>query len=479
MSSIDWKQIAEWDKKYNVHAFSTAAEYGTTFIERTEGNYLIKPDGTRLLDFYNQLYCVNAGQNVPEIQAGIKDALDRYGFVWDIYTTDYKAEVSKLLIEDILKDSGWAAKVRYALGGGDAVETALLIARLYTGKPLIAGREHGYHGVSAGAVQLTRMVPSRSFASYESEEAPIKTVPGSVFQNTFVCPAPFCYRCSLGHKYPACKCARADGLLPCVAQTEELIRSHNVASVAAIITEPAYGAGTIMPPPEYLPQIEDMKNRLGILWIVDEVLMGFGRLGAWFGHQADCVTTRPVKPDMMTLAKGITSSALPLGAVVVSKEIADFMDSIRWNHVCTFAGHPVCMAAAKYNLEYLIKNDIPAKSKEAGVYFRAGLEDLASKHSTIGFIGGAGMFWQVEIVKDKDTREAFVPEDRFTTFSGDLSKWPIHLISDAAAEKGVLVGGFVPNTLRMGGACNTTKEELDKVLDALDYAFTHLEKTLL
>ena len=110
----------------NGDVYKRQAEYGTTFIERTEGNYLIKPDGTRLLDFYNQLYCVNAGQNVPEIQAGIKDALDRYGFVWDIYTTDYKAEVSKLLIEDILKDSGWAAKVRYALGGGDAVETCLL-----------------------------------------------------------------------------------------------------------------------------------------------------------------------------------------------------------------------------------------------------------------------------------------------------------------------------------------------------------------
>lgn len=477
MASIDWKQIAEWDKKYNVHAFSSADEYGTIFVESTKGNDLIQPDGTHLLDFYNQLYCVNAGQNVPEIQEGIREALNRYGFVWDIYTTDYKAEVSKILIEDLLKDSGWAAKVRYALGGGDAVETALLIARLYSGRPLVATREHGYHGVSAGAAQLTRMVPSRSFASYADKE--IKPVPGSSFQNTFVCPAPFCYRCSLGHKYPECKCARLDGVLPCVAQTEEIIKSHNVANVAAIITEPAFGAGTIMPPPEYLPQIEDMKNRLGIVWIVDEVLMGFGRLGEWFGHQADAVATRPVKPDMMTVAKGLTSSALPLGAVVVNKDIADFMDSIRWNHVCTFSGHPVCMAAAKHNLQYMMKNDIPGQAKEIGKYFRKGLAELEKKHRTIGMIAGAGMFWQLEIVKDRDTREPFVPEDRFTTFSGDLSKWPNHLISEAAAKKGVLIGGFVPNTLRMGGACNTTREEIDKVVDALDYAFTYMEKTLL
>ncbi len=476
MTKIDWKQIAEWDKKYNVHAFATDAEYGTTFVDTMEGNYLYTPDGTKLLDFYNQLYCVNIGQKVPEVQEGIKEALDRYGFVWDVYTTNYKAEVSKILIEDILKDSGWAAKVRYALGGGDAVETALLIARLMTGKPLVATREHGYHGVSAGAGQLTSLVPSRSFASYP--EQGIRPVAGSTFQNTFICPTPFCYRCSLGHSYPECKCVYADGTLPCVKQTEELIVAHNVANVAALVTEPANGAGTIMPPKEYLPQIEAMKNRLGILWIVDEVLMGFGRLGEWFGHQA--MATTPVKPDMITIAKGLTSSALPLGAVVVSKEVADFMDSIRWNHVCTFAAHPVTLAAAKYNLEYMIKHDIPGQAKDIGEYFRAELYTLAEKYKTIGLIAGEGMFWQLEIVKDRITKEPFIKEDRFTTFSGtSIGQWPIKLISKYAAEKNILLGGFVPNTLRMGGACNTTKEEIDLVVNALDYAFKNMEKDLL
>lgn len=475
MSNIDWNKIAEWDKKYNVHAFVTDEEYGTTFVEHTEGNYLYTPDGTKLLDFYNQLYCVNIGQKVPEIQEGIKEALDRYGFVWDVYTTDYKAEVSKILIEDVLKDSGWAAKVRYALGGGDAVETAILIARLMTGKPLVATREHGYHGVSSGAVQLTSLVPSRSFASYPDQE--IRPVAGSSFQNTFVCPTPFCYRCSLGHNYPECKCVYADGTLPCVKQTEEMIVAHNVANVAALITEPANGAGTIMPPKEYLPQIEDMKNRLGILWIVDEVLMGFGRLGEWFGHQA--ITTRPVKPDMITIAKGLTSSALPLGAVIVNRKVADFMDSIRWNHVCTFAGHPIPLAAAKYNLQYMLKHDIPGQSKEIGEYFRAELNTLAEKYQTIGLVAGEGMFWQVELVKNKETREPFIKDDRFTTFTGDISSWPIKIISKYAGQKGVLLGGFVPNTLRMGGACNTTKAEIDIVVDALDYGLQNMERELL
>ena len=476
MSTIDWSKIAEWDEKYNVHAFVTSEEYSPVLIERTEGNYLVTPGGTRLLDFYNQLYCVNAGQNVPEIQRGIKEALDRYGFLWDIYTTDYKAEVSKILVEDVLKDSGWAAKVRYALGGGDAVETAVLFARLYTGKPLVATREHAYHGVGGTAVQLTRMVPSRSHASYPSK-AP-RPVAGSMFQNTFVCPTPFCYRCSLGHRYPECKAALADGLLPCVALTEETIISHNLSNVAAIVTEPAYGAGTIVPPKEYLPQIEDMKNRLGIIWIVDEVLMGFGRLGEWFGYQA--MSDRPVKPDMITVAKGITSSALPLGAVIVSREIADFMDGMRWNHVSTFAGHPLPLAAAKANLNYMLETNLPAAAKKIGVYFKAGLEELAVKHKTIGLIAGEGMFFQLEIVKNKETREPFIKEDRFTTFSGnDFGRWPIKVISKYAAEKGVLVGGFVPNTLRLGGACNTTEKEADAVIEAMDYGFTKMEKELL
>jgi taurine--2-oxoglutarate transaminase len=343
-----------------------------------------------------------------------------------------------------------------------------------TDKPLVATRMHGYHGVTSGAVQLTAMVPSRSHASYPDK--PPRPVPGSTFQNTFVCPAPFCYRCSLGHDYPACKNVYANGTLPCVKQTEELIKAHNTANVAAIITEPANGAGTIVPPIEYLGQIEEMKNRLGILWIVDEVLMGFGRLGEWFGYQA--LSTRPVKPDMITVAKGLTSSALPLGAVIVSKEVAAFMDSIRWNHVCTFAGHPLPLAAAKVNLQYMMKHNIPAKCKEIGEYFRTGLNTLAEKYRTIGLIAGAGMFWQVELVKNKETREPFITEDRFTTFTGNAVP-PVRLISKYAGEKGVLIGGFAPNTLRMGASCVPTREEIDLGVSALDYAFMNMEKELL
>ena len=474
MSKIDWKQVEQWNKDYVVKCFAKESEYGTMFVESAEGDYLIDASGNRWLDFYNQLYCVNAGQRIPEVQQAIKDATDRYGFVWDVYTTDYKAEAAKVLIEDILGKDSWAGQVRFTLGGGDSVEVASLIARLLTGKHLIATREFGYHGVSSGAVSFTRIIASRNNAVTE-EYGKSREIPGADYNGSYMVPAPFCYRCALGHSYPECKCIYADGTLPCVKQTELVIRSHGVQRTAAIITEPAQGAGTIIPPKEYLAQIQEMKNRLGILWIMDEVLMGFGRLGEWFGHQA---FDGEIKPDIMTTAKGLTSSALPAGAVVISKELAKQLGEMRWNHVSTFSGHPIVLAAAAANMKHLIKNNVPAQCKKAGEYFGQELLALHEKHPSIGFIGGKGMFWQVELVKDRETKEPFITDDRYLTFAGDQSKYPIHIIEEKCAEKGVLLGGFLPNTLRIGASCVVSKADMDKAIDALDYGLTYLETQL-
>ena len=474
MSNINWQDVEKWNKDYVLKAFCTEEEYGTTFIESTEGDYLIDKDGNRWLDFCNQLYCVNAGQKVPEVQEAIREATKRYGFVWDTYTTDYKAEAAKILIEDILHKeckTNWAKKVRFTLGGGDSIEVAMMLARMATGKPLIATREHAYHGVSSGAVGLTRLGPSRNHASDATEHT--QQVPGADFQGTFMCPAPFCYRCPLGHTYPECKCAYADGTLPCVKQTEQTIISYNLDRVAALVTEPAYGAGTLMPPKEYLPQIQKMVRKLGILWIVDEVLMGFGRLGEWFGHQ---YYGHDIEPDIMTIAKGITSSAMPVGAVVVGEKVADYIAKIRWNHVSTFSGHPLGMAAAVANMKYLIKNQVPAQCKEAGEYFRGELLNLQEKHKSIGLVAGAGMFWQVELVKNRETKEAFIPSDRYYYFSGNQSILPTHIVGDKCAEKGVILTGFVPNTLRIGASCTVSKADMDKAIDALDYALNTMDE---
>jgi len=468
----NWNTISEWDKKYLLHPFVTAEEYTACQIERTEGDYLIMPDGTRLLDMFNQLYCVNSGQNVTEIREAIKDALDRYGFVWDIYSTDYKAEVAKILVEDLLGEEGWAGKVRFTNSGGESVEVASIIARLYTGKPFIATREHSYHGISGVAVGLNRVLAGRSHISRESDKL-VQQVPGQGYGATIKCPAPLCYRCSVGHTYPECKSALPDGKLPCVHTAEMFIKNHGVDQVAAMITEPAFGAGTIVPPMEYLPQIYEMTRRLGILMIVDEVLMGFGRLGTWFGYQK--MGGGQVKPDIITVAKGLTSSSIGAGAVIVNKDIAKFMDSVRWNHVSTFAGHPIAMAAAVANLKYMMNNNIISKAAEKGEYFGAKLNELKQRHKSIGFIGGYGMFWQVELVKNRETKEPFNVDDRNTAFTDNPANKPVAVVLNKCLEKGVLLGGFVPNTLRIGASLTISKEDMDKAIDALDYALTAVD----
>jgi taurine--2-oxoglutarate transaminase len=469
----DWKTIEEWNRKYVVRTFSSQDEYQWIPVESTEGDHLIMPDGTRLLDFFNQLYCVNVGQRNDHVTGKIKEALDRYGFVWDLYSTDYKATVAKMLVEDILGPYDWAAKVRFTNTGSEAVEVASIIARLYTGKPLIAAREHGYHGESAGAAALNHVYPGRSHLSAGDRPDFVRSVPGQLHTNTFACPAPLCYRCSIGHTYPAC--TSVGDQLPCVLATERMILNQGVDQVAALITEPACGAGTIVPPDEYLPQIAAMTKRLGILWIVDEVLMGFGRLGTWFGHQK---YGAELQPDLMTIAKGLTSSQIPAGGVVLSRHVAEFMDSLRWNHVSTFSGHPIAMAAAQANLEYMLEHDVPDLARGAGEYFGARLAELEAKHETVGFVAGAGMFWQVELVKDKATREPFIPADRHTTFGGDTSDFPVRTVLSKCLEKGVLLGGFVPNTLRIGASLTVSREDMDTALDALDYALDYLDSTV-
>jgi taurine--2-oxoglutarate transaminase len=463
---VNWNELEQWDKKYILRTWVKADEYQWLPIAKTEGNYLFLPDGTKLLDFFNQLYCVNAGQRNPKIQQAIREALDEYGFLWDAFTSKYKPKAAKLLVEDILGSEGWAGKVRFTNSGSEANETAMIIARLYTGKPFIVTREHAYHGYTNAAAGVTRMRCARS--QVVKEEGDLRAVPGHGEGYYLVAPAPNCYRCSLGLSYPDCK--REGKQLPCVAFTENLILNVGLDKVGTIITEPIHGAATIHPPAEYLPQIAEMRTRLGLVWIADEVLVGFGRTGTWFAYQK-----WGVKPDILALGKGIVSSALPAGAVIVSKEIAEFMDRHRWLHVSTFSGHPLCMAAICANLEYMLENNLPEKARLAGEYFGQKLNELEAKHKTVGLVAGSGMLWQVELVKNKKTKEYFIPEDRNTDYSGDHGKWPTQIVKLKAIEKGVLMGGFVPNTMRIGASLEVTKEEMDQAIAALDYALDYLD----
>ncbi|MEH7355733.1 aspartate aminotransferase family protein [Neobacillus drentensis] len=467
MTQTYWKQVEEWDKKYILRTFSTQEEYQPIPIESTDGDYLIMPDGTRLLDCFNQLYCVNAGQKNETINNAIKEALDRYGFLQDAYTTDYKAKAAKLLIEDVLGNESWPGKVRFVSTGSEAVETALMIARLFKNKPLVVTREYAYHGWTKGSSSVTRLKGSRSGVTESTPNTRPQHVPGQDNGLVAVAPSPNCMRCSLGHKYGSCH--DNNGELACVKYTRRMIENQGPEQVAAVITEITQGAGSVHPPDEYIPQIRQMTKDLDVLWIADEVLTGFGRTGEMFAYQH-----YGVEPDIVTMAKGISSSAIPAGAVVVNKEIAEFMDQYRWETVSTYSGHPIAMAAVCANIEYIINENLVEKAKQTGDYFQQKLLDLKAKHRCVGQVAGYGVLWMVELVKD-DKMTPFVEIDRNFTHEEDPSTFPSTIIRTKAIEKGVLIGGVMPNTLRIGTSLNISQEDIDKAIDALDYALSYLE----
>jgi len=472
MADINWGKIKEWDEKYYLRSVKSAKEYMHTPIERTEGNYLIMPDGTKLLDFFNGLYSVNAGYCVPKIQEAIREASTRYGYLWEAFCSDYRARAAKLIMEDILGSEDWPGKISFVPTGSEANEKAFIIAKQIKRREYIVTREYAYHGWTAGAVGATRMRLYRSVLSDPNTAGRSYPVPFHPASGFILTPAPYCFDCTVGHTYPECKGKTSDGTLPCVLTTRRIIESSGPDTIAAMVTEPIYGTGSLYPPDEYLPQLSEMLKELDILWICDEVMSGFGRTGKWFGYQ----WYDGVKPDIMTIAKGMVSSALPAAGLVVNKEIAEYLDKYRFWNVPTFAAHPIAMAATCANLEYMIENNLPEKSLKAGEYFGAELKKLQEKHETFGSASGQGVFWHIELVKNKQTNERFVKEDRRFVASGDTSFYPNNFILAKTAEKGVLMGGFCPNTLRVGMSCEVTKEEMDKAIDAFDYALTALDE---
>lgn len=469
--SVDWELMEQWDRKYYIHNIYAQNEYNPIFIQRTEGRHFYLKDGTKVLDFMSQLISDHIGQCHPKVAAGIKEALDRYGHVYFAFSTDYRAKASKLLIEDAIQDD-WAGRVRFMSTGTEGVELALTMAKLYTGRQLIITQEHSFHGWTTGAGGgCTRLRGYCNNLASPTDPNDFKDVPGFPTPGFHVVPAPFCYRCPVGHSYPECKKRVAGGRLPCLLPLEHLIEVIGPQNIAAVITEIMFGGAGIYSPPEYIPQLREITRKHGILWIDDEVITGFGRLGKWFAYQL----YDGVFPDLMVVGKGLTSCALPSGGVVASKEVADFFERQRWWSGSSHEAHPITLAAVVANLQAMIEEDVVGRAAETGKYLGAQLHQLASAHKSVGQVAGAGMFWCVDLVKNRETREPFVKEDRNSMRAGDLSGWPTNIVLRKCMEKGVLLSGFCPNTVKIGPALTATREEIDQGIAAFDYALQELD----
>ncbi len=455
----DWKAIEDWDRSYYLHNTMAASEYTFTGVERTDGNYITLANGTRLLDFQSQLVSDSLGHRHDAPHDAIKDAMSRYGHVFFGMANEYRARAAKLLVEDVLgAPTSWASRVRFLTSGTEAVENAVQAARLYTGKSLIMTQAHSFHGMASGSTFLRGYRGNVTLPGQQGF-AQVRDIPGMPAPGYMPIPPP-------EHTDFV-----ARGELPSLAATEQLIRACGAENIAAIITEPMFGAAGLMPHADYYRGLYDLMQRYGILWIDDEVLCGAGRLGKWFGYQL----TDGIEPDIMIVGKGINGSSLPSGGMVVNKAIGDFLESARWWSGSTWDGHPLVCASIVGTLTYMLENDILATVQARGNYLRACLEKLAQKHASIGRISGAGLYYAVDLVDGQG--KPLIEADRYTDFSGDLSHYPNAIVSGACAEKGVFLGGFVPNTIKCAPPFTIAEEEIDVAMDAFDHALHRLAET--
>lgn len=455
-NTTDWAAIESWDRRYYLHNTAASTEYAFTGVERVDGNYITLADGSTLLDFQSQLVSDSMGHRHEAPHNAIRQAMERYGHVFFGMATTYRAEAAKLLVEDVLgAPNSWASRVRFLTSGTEAVENAVQAARLFTGKTLVMTQAHSFHGMASGSTFL-RGYRGNVTVPGDRGFTQVRDIPGVPAPGYIPIPPP-------EHTDYL-----DDGTLPSLAATEQLIRACGAENIAAIITEPMFGAAGLMPHKDYYRGLHELMRRYGILWIDDEVLCGAGRLGEWFGYQL----TPDIAPDIMIVGKGINGSSLPSGGMVVNEAIGDFLEAARWWSGSTWDGHPLVCASIVGTLSYMLENDILSTVRQRGQYLRQSLDHLASQHSHIGRVSGAGLYHAVDLVGVDG--KPLIEDDRYTGFAGDLSRNPNAIISGACAEKGVFLGGFVPNTIKCAPPFTITEGEIDHAMEAFDFALRKL-----
>jgi adenosylmethionine-8-amino-7-oxononanoate aminotransferase len=375
----------------------TPAGSGRVLIERGEGSYIWDSEGNRYLDALSALYCVNIGYGPwPEMAEAAKRQVEELPFFsnWVGFAHEPALELADRLSALLPFEVG---RTFFVGGGSEAIESALKIARQYhrlRGEPTrtkFLSRRSAYHGTTMGALSINGSPTLRT------QFEPL--LPGC-----FRAPMPYRYRCPYCAEKPACT-------LRCADEIDDIVANEGPETVAAVILEPVQNSGgSIVPPEGYFDRVREICDANGLLLVADEVICGFGRVGDWFGS-----SRYGIEPDLVTLAKGITSAYAPLGAVVASaKTIEPFFAEPQsiFTHGITFGGHPLSCAVALANLEIYEREGLIGRVQELGPELRARCEQLLAEHPMVGDVRGDGYFYSLELVKDKETKETFAPAER-------------------------------------------------------------------
>ena len=387
MMNISDADILPLSMDHNFWTWSAQAKVNPIPIKNAKGVYFWDINGKRYLDFNSMVMCVNIGHgNERVIEAMVSQARE-LPFAGPGMATKPRALLGKVLSE--ITPPG-LTKFLYTLGGAEANENAIKLARSYTGKFKILTRYRSYHGASYGAIAATGD-PRR--VVWEPT-----VMPGVVH---FL--DPFRYR-STFHRTNQ-EISEEEFTRDYLNHLEEIILYEGPQTIAAILMEGVTGTnGIIIPPTGYMQGVRELCDRYGILLIVDEVMSGFGRTGKWFA-----VDHWNVVPDLMTMAKGLTSAYAPLGAVAMKKEIAEYFYDRVYQGGLTFNGHPISLAAAIANIEVMKENHIVENAANMGVVMGDMLAELKDRHPSIGDIRSIGLFGAIELVRNQKTKEPMVP----------------------------------------------------------------------
>ncbi len=429
------RRAYELDRQHVFHSWSAQAALAPMTILAAAGSYIWDGEGTRMLDFSSQMVNTNIGHQHPKVVAAIAEQANKLCTIAPAHVNDARSEAARLIAE---RTPGDLDMIFFTNGGADAIEHAVRMARLHTGRRKVLTRFRSYHGGTDTAVNMTGD-PRRWPNDY-----------GAAGVVHFF--GPFLYRTEFDSEDQEQECARA------LEHLSSVIAMEGPQTIAAVALEPIPGtAGIMVPPPGYLAGVRELCDRHGIVMIADEVMAGFGRTGKWFSINHSDVT-----PDLITFAKGVNSGYVPLGGVAISGEIAETFADRPYPGGLTYSGHPLATAAAVATITAMADEGIVENAAMIGEnVLGPGLAKLAESHPSVGEVRGAGVFWAVELVKNPQTREPLAP------YGGSSAAMSEVL---GACKKGGMLPFANFNRIHMVPPCTVSPNEVAAGLEILDSA---------
>jgi len=434
------KEVFELDRAHVFHSWSAQGQIAPLPVAGGAGSYFWDFDGKKYLDFSCQLVFTNIGFQHPKVVKAIQDQAAILTTVAPQVANDVRGEAAKRITSVAGKAH---QKVFFTNGGADAVENAIKMARIHTGRHKILSFYRSYHGNTTSAITATG----------DPRRWPNEFAYGHV--HFF---GPYLYRSAFWATTEAQECERA------LKHLEDVIIFEGAKTVAAILIESIVGtAGVLIPPKGYLEGVRALCDKYGILWIADEVMSGFGRTGNWFGYQLSSV-----EPDLITFAKGVNSGYVPLGGVVISDAIAKTFDDRVFPGGLTYSGHPLACASAVATIDVMRDEKVVENAREIGEkVIGPALRALAAKHPVIGEVRGVGVFWALDLVKDRATREPLAPY-------GGTSEAMGLFVSECKKNGLMPFSNF--NRVHVVPPCNVSAEEVAEGIAIMDQAFTAIGK---